>query len=101
MASYGIDYVHPGYKIKSRINANYYGRKYTNDTAHGTGYFKQNSGTVVNLSLEKELADLSSRFGALTLRAEINNLFDGANEMYLSYPGAGRSFYVGLRYDFK
>jgi vitamin B12 transporter len=101
MASYGIDYAHPGYKIKSRINANYYDRKYTSDTANYTGFFKQNSGTVVNLSLEKELVDFSSRFGALTLRAEINNLFDGANEMYFSYPDAGRSFYVGLRYDFK
>jgi vitamin B12 transporter len=101
MASYGIDYAHPGYKIKSRINANYYGRKYTNDYAYTGAYFEQNSGTVVNLSLEKELADLGGRFGALTLRTEINNLFDGANEMYWGYPDAGRSFYVGLRYDFE
>ena len=37
----------------------------------------------------------------LTLRAEVNNLFDRANEMYWGYPGAGRSFYIGLRYDYQ
>jgi vitamin B12 transporter len=100
MASYGLDYAHPVYKLKSRINANYYGRKYTQDWAYTGDWFKQNSGTVVNLSLEKELVDLSSRLGTVTLRAEVNNIFDGANEMYWSYPGAGRGFYLGLRVDF-
>jgi vitamin B12 transporter len=100
IVSYGVDYAHPGYKIKSRINANYYGKKYTRDWAYTGDWFKQNSGTVVNWSLEKELVDLSGPLGRLTLRTEVNNLFDGANEMYWGYPGPGRSFYVGLRYDY-
>jgi vitamin B12 transporter len=101
MVSYGVDYAHPAYKIKSRINANYYGEMYTRDwSLNGGPYIKRPTGTVVNWSLEKELADLSGPFGKLTLRTEINNLFDGANEMWWGYPGPGRSFYVGLRYDF-
>jgi vitamin B12 transporter len=102
MVSYGIDYAHPGYKIKSRLNANYYGERYTNNygATRPSGYFKKGGGTVTNLSLEKELVDLSGPLGTLTLRTEIINLFDTANEMYWGYPGPGRSFYVGLRYDY-
>jgi vitamin B12 transporter len=102
MASFGVDYAHPGYKIKSRLNANYYGARYTSNygVTRPSGYFMTGGGTVVNWSLDKELADFSDRYGRLTLRTEINNLFDSANEMYWGYPGAGRSFYVGLRYDF-
>ncbi|MDR2450420.1 MAG: TonB-dependent receptor [Candidatus Accumulibacter sp.] len=102
MASFGVDYAHPGYKIKSRINANHYGERYTNNygATRPSGYFKKGGGTVTNLSLEKELVDLSGPSGTLTLRTEIINLFDTANEMYWGYPGPGRSFYVGLRYDY-
>jgi len=46
------------------------------------------------------LARFGDSGGYLSLRAEINNMFDGKNEMYWSYPGAGRSFYTGLRYGF-
>jgi vitamin B12 transporter len=100
MISYGLNYAHPGYKIKSRLNANYYGSTITSHSTSRTGYFRRPSGTVLNLSVEKELADLGDRFGRLTLRGEINNLTNSANEMYWSYPGQARSFYVGLRYDF-
>ncbi|MDR2508320.1 MAG: TonB-dependent receptor [Candidatus Accumulibacter sp.] len=101
MGNYGVDYAHPAYKIKSRIGANYYGSRYTQDWDTGRGWIKHRGGTVVNLSLEKQLADLNSLSGTLTLRTEINNLFDSANEMYWNYPGPGRNFYVGLRYDYR
>lgn len=108
MASYGINYAHPGLKLKSRLNANYYGKTYTKDWSdpkaysfpYEAPYIERPSGTVVNWSLEKELVDFGKQFGKMTLRTEINNLFDGANEMYWNYPEQGRSFYVGLRYDF-
>ena len=100
MISYGVDYAHPAYKIKSRINANYYGSVLTTGySLPGNPYINRPGGTVVNVSLEKEVA--GGPGGRLTLRTEVNNLFDGANEMYWGYPGAGRNFYVGLRYDMK
>ena len=100
MFSYGVDFSHPGYKLKSRINAVTYGTLLTRDWSRsGAPYFERSAGTVVDLSLDKELLAFSS--GTLTLRAEVNNLFDGKNEMYWGYPGAGRSFYAGLRYDYK
>ncbi|MCL2875651.1 MAG: TonB-dependent receptor [Betaproteobacteria bacterium] len=105
MMSYGIDYAHPELKIKSRLNANYYGKTLTQDWSETVPvpygeYFARPSGTVVNWSLEKGLVDFGGRYGNLTLRMEINNLFDNANEMYWNYPEQGRNFYVGLRYDF-
>ncbi|MDR0578842.1 MAG: TonB-dependent receptor [Candidatus Accumulibacter sp.] len=102
LVSYGVDYAHPDHRIKSRINANYYGTTLTRGYGlPGNPYIHRPTGTVVNWSLEKELADFSDNYGLLTLRTEVINLFDRKNEMYWGYPGAGRSFYVGLRYDFK
>jgi vitamin B12 transporter len=101
MAAYGIDYAHPGLKLRTRLNANYYGKLITQDWSKtGAPYFARPSGTVVNWSLEKELTEFSGQYGRLTLRTEVNNLFDKDNEMWWSYPGPGRSFYVGLRYDY-
>jgi vitamin B12 transporter len=101
MASYGVSYSHPACKLKSAISANYYGTLITRDWSQsGSPYFRRPAGTVVNWSVEKELSQLSDQFGKVTLRAEVNNLFDADNEMYWGYPGAGRSFYLELRVDF-
>jgi vitamin B12 transporter len=106
MASYGVDFSHPGWKLKSRLNANYYGEVFTGDSSGsgqlrpGDDNFKRPSGTVVNWSIDKELADFSDRYGKLSLRAEVNNLFNGKNEVYWDYPEGKRNFYVGLRYDY-
>lgn len=100
MFSYGVDFNHPGYKLKSRLNANTYGTLLTRDWSNGGVYIKRPSGTVVNWSIDKELVELSNNLGKLSVRAEINNLFDGKNEMYWGYPGQGRNFYLGLRYDY-
>ena len=101
MVSYGVKYAHPRLKLNARLNANYYGTMWKRDYSGAyNGYFEQPTGTTVNLSAEKELARFGEHGGALTLRTEITNLFDGANEIHWGYPSAGRGFYVGLRYSF-
>ena len=107
MVSYGLDYNNPALKLKTRISASRYGEVYTQDwsivdwvAVFSAPWIERPAGTVVNLSAEKELARLGDSGGAISLRAEINNLFDGKNEVYWDYPGAGRGFYVGLRYGF-
>jgi vitamin B12 transporter len=104
MVGYGLDYSNPAYKLRARISANRYGEVLTQAWDQAVNwvapYIERPAGTVVNLSAERELARFGDSGGALNLRAEINNLFDGKNEMYWNYPGAGRSFYVGLRYGF-
>ena len=101
MVSYGVDYRNPALKLKTRLNASRYGETLQqNFSLSGSPYFLRTPGTVVNLSAERELAQFGDGGGTVSLRAEINNLFDGKNEIYFDYPGAGRSFYLGLRYDF-
>ena len=74
MASYGLDYSHPGYKFKARLSANRYGTVLTQDwsvvdyvTVFSAPYIERPAGTVVNLSIEKELVSFRDK-SALSLR---------------------------------
>jgi vitamin B12 transporter len=104
MFGYGLDYNNPAWKFKARLGANRYGVVVTSAWDQAVNwvapYIERPAGTVANLSAEKELVQLGDNGSALSLRGEINNLFDGKNEIYWGYPGAGRSFYLGLRYGF-
>ena len=106
MIGYGLDYNNPALKLKSRLSASRYGDVFTQawelsgPPTWSAPWIERPAGTVVNLSAERELARFGDSGGSLNLRTEINNLLDGKNEMYWSYPGAGRNFYVGLRYNF-
>lgn len=55
--------------------------------------------TVANLTLSKKLLDFK-QYGGITLKGEIQNLFDEDYHFVKGYPMAGRSFYLGMRYDF-
>jgi len=101
MINYSLDYNNPALKIKTRLSANRYGEMFQQDfSLSGSPYFVRPAGTVINLNVESELSRFADRGGALSLRMEINNIFDGVNEVYWGFPGAGRSFYTGLRYSF-
>ena len=107
MVSYGVRYTEPRFKLSSQLNANYYGHLFTQDysvvdfvTVFTAPYIQRPTGTVCNFSADKELVSMKTAHNKLSLRFEVQNLFDGANEMYWGYPGPGRSFYLGLRYDY-
>lgn len=55
--------------------------------------------TIADLVLEKRLARMNSA-GDLTLRGEINNLLNEQYDHVLRYPGPGRRFVLGLRWDY-
>ncbi|ODS52077.1 MAG: hypothetical protein ABS36_18135 [Acidobacteria bacterium SCN 69-37] len=107
MVSYGIKYTDPRLKFSARLNAAYYGDLLTQDwsvvdyvTVFSAPYIHRPTGTVVNLSLDKAIVALAAGHNKLSVRLDVNNLFDGANEMYWTYPGQGRNVYLGLRYDY-
>ncbi len=54
---------------------------------------------VANLTISKKIVD-TEKFGGITLSGEIQNLFDKDYEYVNDYPMPGRSFFLGLRYDF-
>ncbi|MDY6793002.1 MAG: TonB-dependent receptor [Thermodesulfobacteriota bacterium] len=60
---------------------------------------EKGSFNVANLTISKKIAD-TEKLGDLTLKAEVENLFDKDYEYVKDYPMPGRSFFLGLRYDY-
>jgi len=60
---------------------------------------EKGSFNVANLTISKKIVD-NEKFGDLTLKAEIENLFDKDYEYADDFPMPGRSFFLGLRYDY-
>ena len=48
----------------------------------------------------QKLIAYAEKYGSVTLKGEIQNLFDKDYEYAQGYPMQGRSFFLGLRYDF-
>ena len=101
--SYGADFAYDPWNFKVSVNAVTFSDIVTQDwrqTSPTNGrYIEVGSGTVVNISMDKQLYAFAGH-GKISLRLEANNIFDGKNEPYLDYPGPGRNFYAGLRYEF-
>ncbi|MCK4469830.1 MAG: TonB-dependent receptor [Desulfobacterales bacterium] len=54
---------------------------------------------VANFTISKKIIN-SEKYGGVTLRGEIQNLFDKDYSYVEGYPMPGRMFFLGLRYDF-
>jgi vitamin B12 transporter len=86
------------------LNGVYMGKELSDDYRQGavTPVFMYTPGTTsVDLSIEKGLMTFGANGegGKLSIRVEVNNMFDNKNETYLDYPGPGRNFYIGLKYQ--
>jgi outer membrane receptor protein involved in Fe transport len=106
LGNYGIEFDHPGINLSALLNAQYIGRRWTQDWAnmhpnptYGT-YLNYGGFTVVDFSLNKRLWDFGEKGGYLYLRVDVNNLFDQDYGFILDYPMPGRNFYVGIGYTF-
>lgn len=55
--------------------------------------------TVTDLSLTKRLASFN-QWGRLKVNGQIRNLFDESYQSVKGYPMPGRSFFLGLRYEY-
>lgn len=100
--AYGVDFNYPKYDLSANLNATYFSRILTKDSRIGSPtknkYIKTGRSTTANFTLDKGL--YRSAYGELSLRFEANNLFDSKNEPYIDYPGPGRNFYLGLKYNY-
>ena len=56
------------------------------------------SSTVASLTITKTLLS-SDRYGSLSIKGDITNLFNADYAYVKGYPMPGRSYYLGLRYD--
>jgi vitamin B12 transporter len=99
----GVDFRHTKWDLAINLNTVYFSDILTSDYRPGSPtagtYIWAGEGAVANLGVEKGVRQWEHH-GRLAVRFEVANLLDGANQTYLDYPEAGRSFYGGLRYEF-
>ncbi|MDR1827272.1 MAG: TonB-dependent receptor [Methylobacteriaceae bacterium] len=102
--TYGLKFKHPGWGFTANVQARYFSAVLNRDfRAASPTYYQYVEGgdtTVVDVSFEQEIYKYKDK-GVLSIRGEVNNLFDNDNEFYLDYPEPGRNFYASLRYNMK
>ncbi|MBW2004229.1 MAG: TonB-dependent receptor [Deltaproteobacteria bacterium] len=87
--------------FSANLNLAYTGEQMIDDWRSGWSapVVEKKSFTVANFTISKKIIDFG-KFGGMTLRGEIQNLFDKDYEYVQGYPMPGRSFFLGLRYNF-
>lgn len=92
-ASFGLTFAIPEQDFVTKLNfAHFTDQKLTSDTTLD-GY------TVADLTISKKLFSMD-KAGSFSLKADIRNLFNEDYSVVEGYPSPGRSFFVGLRYDY-
>jgi len=88
------------YGFSANLNFAYTGKQRITDYESGWPYqvIEKGGFTVANFTINKRILD-SKKYGGLTLGGEIQNLFEKDYEYVQGYPMPGRSFFLGLRYD--
>ena len=91
--------------LSANLNIAYVGKQYIDDWRNAgpptwtAPVIEKGSFNFANLTISKKIVD-TDNFGDLTLKGEIENLFDKDYEYVNDYPMPGRSFFLGLRYDY-
>jgi len=87
--------------LSANLNIAYVGKQDIDDWRVGypAPVIEKGSFNIANLTISKKIVD-TDNFGDLTMRAEIENLFDKDYEYVNDYPMPGRGFFLGLRYDY-
>jgi vitamin B12 transporter len=89
------------YGFSANLNFAYTGKQWITDYESGWPYqvIEKGSFSVANFTVSKKIIN-SNKYGGITIRGEIQNLFDKDYEYVQGYPMPGISFYLGLRYDY-
>jgi vitamin B12 transporter len=86
--------------LSANLNLAYTGEQDITDYENGTYETITKGGfTVANLTISKKIFNLNT-YGSITLRGEIQNLFNKDYEYIQGYPMPGRNFFIGMRYDY-
>ncbi|MBW2653572.1 MAG: TonB-dependent receptor [Deltaproteobacteria bacterium] len=97
-ASYGLCFANPDIGFVSKLNFAYIDEQDIIDY-EGTGETRLDSYTVADLTIAKTLFP-SKKYGDVSIKAEIQNLFDEDYAVVQGYPTPGRTFYIGLKYAY-
>ncbi|MCK4378586.1 MAG: TonB-dependent receptor, partial [Deltaproteobacteria bacterium] len=85
----------------ARLNFAYTGEQDVQDWESGWSapVVEKGGFTVADLTMSQKIVD-TEKYGDITLRGEIRNLLDKEYSYVKGYPMPGRTFQIGLRYDF-
>jgi vitamin B12 transporter len=100
--AYGLQFKHPesGLDVDLRATSYGYRKEMVYDSATSTSELKKVGGeTVVDLFAAKTVHKWEGT-GTLSLKGEVRNLLNVKHEGFANYPLPGRSFWLGLRYDY-
>jgi len=100
--AYGLQFKHPAGGVEADLRATYYGyrKELVYDSSAWTSDLQRRGGeTVVDFFAAKTLHQWEGA-GALSLKGEVRNLTNVRHEAFAGYPLPGRSFWLGLRYEY-
>ncbi|MDR0239512.1 MAG: TonB-dependent receptor [Deltaproteobacteria bacterium] len=103
--AYGVQFKHPDIGLNVDLRATYYGYRQeprfsaTDPVTYKTPIKRTGGETIVDLFATQTLYKWEGA-GTLSLKGEIRNLFNAKHEMVIDYRMPGRSFWLGLRYDY-
>lgn len=95
-ASYGLRFANSSIGFVSNLNFAYISEQDITDY-EGTGETTLDGYTVADLTVSKTLFSFQ-KYGDVSIKADIRNLFDEAYAVIQGYPSPGRTFFVGLKY---
>lgn len=93
--SFGLEFSHKDSGLTSSFDVTYYGKQIIDKNTGET----LESSAIVDFNLIKRIYDLD-KYGDMYVKVRIKNLFDKYYETTEDSPMPGRSFYVGLSYEF-
>lgn len=94
----GIEYIHLESGLSSRFNVSYFSEQDINDY-NGTGDTTLDSYAVADLSIAKDLLDWGKQ-GKLSIKGDIQNLFNQNYAAVQGYPMPGRALFISLKYTY-
>ncbi len=95
--AYGVNFSHPDSGLDVDVRVVYFGHQYEMDWG-SYEEVKTGGDTTVDLFVTQRIAQWEN--GTLSVKGELRNMFDVDYATTLNYPLPGRSFYLGLRYDY-
>lgn len=100
VAGYGVNFNHPDWGTDLDVRLNYLGYQKEPVFTGGGSEDKRTGGkTTVDIFFAQKIYEFEDG-GKFTLKAEVRNLTNENYAYRYDYPLPGRSFYVGVRYDF-
>lgn len=100
--AYGLGFNHPGAGLDVDLRFTYMGRQEITDFDPNTWQQSKDSiggRTTADLFVTKSFYS-SDELGTFSVKAEFRNIFDKDYYTVKDYPQPGRSFWLGLRYDY-